>query len=197
MRVRSSTRDCSSPWRFCSSLIARLSSLITAHSIRPVNTTALMNASSSSSDSLSGAAANGPLSSLRVYQSASAHTTAIAVVTSRWPKRNAAHTMSGTMTKVRPKERRQDQRLQRAAGSDDDRGRNRSVDAQIGERAADPHAGPKARAEDEKRRQGDSGGRPQRRCIPRRDRQQQGESGSPEIDRGKEGALRDRHPPPR
>ena len=96
MRVRSSTRDCSSP-------IARLSSLITAHSTRPVNTTVLMNASSSSSDSLRGAVANGPISSLRVYQSASAHTTAIAVVTSRWPKRNAAHTMSGTMTKVRPK----------------------------------------------------------------------------------------------
>ena len=67
-----------------------------------MNTTVLMNASSSSSDSLSGAVANGPLSLLRVDQSASAHTTAIAVVTSRWPKRNAAHTISGTMTKVRP-----------------------------------------------------------------------------------------------
>ncbi len=29
-----------------------------------------------------------------------AHTTATALVTSRWPKRNAAHTISGTMRKV-------------------------------------------------------------------------------------------------
>jgi hypothetical protein len=86
-----------------SASIAARSWVSTAHSISPVTTTVLTNTSNSSSDSLSGTLANGPASPRSVYQSAIAQTIALAVVTSRWPKRNATQMMKGMSTKVRPR----------------------------------------------------------------------------------------------
>ena len=69
----------------------------------PVTTTVLTKMRSRSSVSLRDRSANGPLSPHSVYQSAMAQIAALVVVTSRWPKRNAAQTMNGTITNVRPK----------------------------------------------------------------------------------------------
>ena len=92
--VRRLTRD-------SSSLIAASSWRSAAQSTRPVNTSVATNSSSSARASCSGWPAKGPRFTTSVYQSAMAQTAATAVVTPRWPKRNAAQTTNGTMRKVR------------------------------------------------------------------------------------------------